>query len=78
MSNFIVEILDQGTNTIEIETSLITNDNNIEIQNYTAYIIDIINVDKVLVSDILDDIPVTKIDGLDNYLDYYEFDCGTP
>jgi hypothetical protein len=78
MSNFIVEILDQGANTIEIETSLITNDNNIEIQNYTAYIIDIINVDKVLASDILDDIPVTKIDGLDNYLDYYEFDCGTP
>jgi hypothetical protein len=68
MSNFIVEILDQNANSIEVGTSLIENDNNIEI----------INVDKVLASDILDDIPVTKIDGLDNYLDYYEFDCGTP
>lgn len=31
----------------------------------------------ILLSD-LPDIPVEKITGLDDYLDEYEFDCGTP
>jgi hypothetical protein len=31
----------------------------------------------ISVSD-LPDIPVSKIIGLDDYLDSYEFDCGTP
>jgi hypothetical protein len=31
----------------------------------------------ILLSD-LPDIPVEKITGLDDYLDQYEFDCGTP
>ena len=32
----------------------------------------------ILISDLLDNIPVTYISGLDDYLDQYEFDCGTP
>lgn len=41
----------------------------------------------ILISDLPDEIPmdmiignldVSRIDGLDDYLDQYEFDCGTP
>lgn len=41
----------------------------------------------ILISDLPDEIPmdrivgnldVSRIDGLDDYLDEYEFDCGTP
>jgi hypothetical protein len=87
MDNFVVEILDPNINYLEITTSFGDLINNIEIERSTSFNIDIINTSKVLASDLPDDIPITKIvgnlsvariDGLDDYLDSYEFDCGSP
>lgn len=105
MSNFIIEILDPQVNIIEIETSFVDNVNNIEIERYETFNLEIINTEKILASDLPDDIPfskivgnlhVSRIDGLDSYLasfgsvdvdnviglseylDSYEFDCGSP
>lgn len=77
MSNFIVEITDPQVYTIDIETNFIDNINNIEIQRYDQFNIDVINTEKILPSD-LPDYPVNRIIGLKNYLDTYHFDCGTP
>lgn len=104
MSNFILEITDPCTTYIEVETSFIDNANNLEIERFETFNLEIVNTEKILLSD-LPDIPVSKIignwpvdriDGLDQYilnnasvlvenvigleeyLDSYEFDCGTP
>ena len=105
MSDFIIEILDPQTSIIEIETSFIDNLNNIEIERYETFNLEVINTEKILASDLPDDIPMSKIIGnlpveridgldeylsifgavdaaniigLDDYLDEYEFDCGSP
>jgi len=87
MDNFVVEILDPEIKYIELETSFGNIVNNIEIERSSSFNIDIINTSKVLASDLPDDIPMSKIvgnlsvariDGLDDYLDSYEFDCGSP
>jgi hypothetical protein len=87
MSDFIVEILDTENNIIEIETSYVDNINNIEIERYEIYNVDVINTEKILPSDLPDTYPmnriignlsVDRISGLDDYLDSYSFDCGTP
>jgi len=87
MDNFIVEVLDPQINYLEIETSFGNTINNIEIERSTSFNIDIINTSKVLAGDLPDDIPMSKIvgnlsvariEGLDYYLDNYEFDCGSP
>jgi hypothetical protein len=87
MSDFIVEIADTETNIVEIETSYVDNINNIEIERYEIYNVDVINSEKILPSDLPDTYPMNKIigdlsvyriSGLSDYLDSYEFDCGTP
>lgn len=75
MSNIVV--VDQ--NILEVETSTIDILPNI--------VIEIINTEKILASDLPDnipfskitgDIPVSRISGLSDYLDSYSFDCGSP
>jgi hypothetical protein len=87
MSDFIVEIVDTENNIIEIETSYIENINNLEIERYETYNVDVINTEKILLSDLPDSYPMNKIignlsvyriSGLSNYLNSYSFDCGTP
>jgi hypothetical protein len=87
MSDFIVEIVDTENNIIEIETSYVDNINNIEIERYEVYNVDVINTEKILLSDLPDSYPMNKIignlsvyriSGLADYLDSYQFDCGTP
>lgn len=87
MSDFIIEITDYQKNILEIETSFINNINNLEIEVYDTFNLEIVNTEKILASDLPDDIPMSKIvgnlnysriEGLDDYLDQYEFDCGTP
>ena len=87
MSDFIVEIVDTETNIVEIETSFVDNVNNIEIERYEIYNIDVINTEKILPTDLPDNYPMNKIigdlsvyriSGLSNYLNTYNFDCGTP
>ena len=87
MSDFFVEIADTETNIVEIETSYIDNINNIEIERYEIYNVDVINTERILLSDLPDSYPMNKIigdlsvyriSGLSDNLDFYEFDCGTP
>ena len=105
MSEFIVQILDPATSYIEVETSFGAIVNNVEIERFGEFNIEIVNTEKILASDLPDDIPMSKIVGnlsvnridgldeylssfgsvdaaniigLDDYLDGYEFDCGTP
>lgn len=88
MSTFILEITDPGKQYIEIETSILDEvNNNILVERYQTFNLEIVNTEKVLASDLPDDIPMSKIvgnldvariEGLDDYLDNYEFDCGTP
>lgn len=87
MSDFILEILEPTTNILEVETSFGTTVNNIEIERFDSFNLEIINTEKVLASDLPDNIPMSKIvgnldvariEGLDEYLNEYEFDCGSP
>ena len=83
MSDFIVEIIDPAMTTVTVETSFLSNINNIDIERYETYDLEIVNTEKILVSDLPDNISFDKIkkhgiDGVDYYLDHYEFDCGTP
>jgi hypothetical protein len=87
MSEFIVEITDTNASIIEIETSFLDNINNIDIERYEIYSVDILNVEKTLPSEfpdtypmnkIIGDLSVYRISGLSNYLNQYTFDCGTP
>lgn len=77
MSNIIV--IEKEPSSLEIETSTIS-----DLPNIT---VEIINTEKILASDLPDDIPfskitgnipVARISGLADYLDNYAFDCGTP
>lgn len=45
MSNFIIEITDPQISFIEIETSFINNENNIEIERYDTFNLELINTD---------------------------------
>jgi 16S rRNA A1518/A1519 N6-dimethyltransferase RsmA/KsgA/DIM1 with predicted DNA glycosylase/AP lyase activity len=87
MSNFIIDIIDSQTNIIEIETSFVENVNNIEIERYETYNLEIINTEKILPSDfpntfqmsqIVGNLPLNRVSGLNEYLNTYTFDCGTP
>lgn len=104
-----VELADPQIYYLEVDTSVCCNVNNIEIERYDAYNLNIVNTDIVLATNI-ESLDVSKIanldtylqehldigidsgylkvsfdgtvfgDGfnLDNYLDYYDFDGGTP
>lgn len=108
-----VDIINPEISNIIIETSVSCNINNIEIERYETYNLEIVNTDILLLNNI-PDIPVNKITGLaqyiidnleidkngtslslkilqnggyvffgggfdlDDYLDYYEFDGGSP
>lgn len=64
MSNFIVEILEPVNNIIEIETSFLdVVTDNIEIERYDSFNLEIINTEKILAGDLPDDIPISKIVG---------------
>ena len=80
MEQFILEITDPQTQILEIETSFIECANNIEIERFDSFNLEIINTEKILWSDLPDNIPMskisgnlhyTRIDGLDEYLDEY-------
>ena len=87
MSNFIIDIINQNANLIEIESSYLDTVNNIEIQRYENFELQIINTEKILPTDFPDTYPMSKIvgdlsiyriSGINSYLDNYHFDCGTP
>jgi hypothetical protein len=66
-----------------VETS--NEENLVLIEDQTSVSVEIINTEKILASDLPDDIPFSKIkkdgvDGVDYYLNnyFYELDCGSP
>ena len=87
MSNFTIEILEPSVNILEIETSFGSIVNNIEIERFDDFNLEIINTEKILVSDLPDNIPMSKItgnldvsriDNLDDYLEHIPIDGGSP
>lgn len=87
MSNFLIEILEPTITYLNVSTSFTENINNIEIERSENFNLEIVNTEKILWNDLPDNIPMSKIsgnlnvariEGLDDYLDQYEFDCGTP
>jgi len=78
-TDFTIEILEPTKFVLDISSGTYADLPNIALE--------IVNTEKVLASDLPDDIPMSKIvgnldvariEGLDDYLDNYEFDCGTP
>jgi hypothetical protein len=86
MSDFTVVVENLEPNTLTIETSFLDVVKTLEIERSinSVYIIsqsNIINVSDlpdIPFSKIIGNIPVGRISGLDDYLDHYSFDCGTP
>jgi hypothetical protein len=75
MSLFNIDIIDQPSFIVDIETSTI--------ENLPNVVIELIRDSTIFINDLPDNIPFTKIkkndlDGVDYYLDNYEFDCGSP
>lgn len=63
MSNFYIDIIDRPIFILDIETSFGTSANNIEIEKFGDINIELINTERVLASDLPDDIPMSKIVG---------------
>jgi hypothetical protein len=79
-----LEILEPTVNYLELETSFGTITNNVEIEKFDIVNVEIVNTEKILASDLPDDIPMSKIvgnldvsriDGLAQYLANIEIDA---
>jgi len=87
MNDFTVVVENIEPNIISIETSFLDNIGIIEIERFAAPSVNIVSSSSIIGVSDLPDIPfskiignidVSRIDNLDNYLDEYAFDCGTP
>lgn len=71
-------------NIINVESAIVSNINNIEILKYNDYDLVLTNTvyanlpDEIPISRIVGNLPVHRIENLDDYLNSYAFDCGTP
>jgi hypothetical protein len=63
MNKFTVDILEPTVQLLEISTSFINNINNLEIERSENFNIEIVNTEKILWSDLPDNIPISKISG---------------
>jgi len=81
MSHFIVEVVEPVVNIVQIETSFLeTVTDTIEIERYDTVNLEIVNTERILASDLPDDIPMskivgnlhyTRIDDLDTYINSF-------
>jgi hypothetical protein len=87
MSTFTLELLDVQKNIIEVETSYVNTINNITVEVFDTYNLQIVNTEQILASDLPDNIPmdsivgnldVSRIDNLDAYLSEIPVDGGSP
>jgi hypothetical protein len=87
MSNYIIELIEPQTTIIQLETSYTSELGDVEVTLYDNYNLEIVNTEKILASDLPDDIPMSKIignldvsriDNLDLYLSTIDVDGGTP
>ena len=87
MSDFIIEIENTQPNIISVETSFLENIGVVVIERFSSPSVNILNRSAIIGVNDLPDIPfskitgnldISRISGLDDYLDHYSFDCGTP
>lgn len=87
MSDFTVNVEIASPNIISIETSFLDYIGVVEIERFAAPSVNILSRSSIINVDDLPDIPFSKITGslsvarisdLDDYLNSYVFDCGTP
>lgn len=87
MSDFIVVVETQNPNIISIETSFVDSLGVIEIERQNTPSVNILGPNTIINANDLPEIPfskvtgnldVSRINGLSNYLNHYQFDCGTP
>ena len=87
MSNYIIELIEPQTTIIQLETSYTSELGDVEVTLYDNYNLEIVNTEKILASDLPDNIPMSKIIGnldvsrignLDLYLSTIDVDGGTP
>lgn len=87
MNDFIVVVENSQPNIISIETSFLDNLGVIEIERFPtpsvnilgpSAIINVSDLPDIPFSKIIGNIDVSRIENLDDYLDHYNFDCGTP
>lgn len=82
-----VESSDKKDYILVIDTSSESDLGSVVIENYNAYNLEIINTNGIIqyvlpynltLESLAGNLPVSRISGLDEYLDSYTFDCGTP
>lgn len=87
MNEFIIVVENIEPNTISIETSFIDDIGVVEIERFASPSVNILSGSAIIGINDLPDIPFSKITGnidvsrisnLDDYLDSYSFDCGSP
>jgi hypothetical protein len=87
MSDFTIELTDPQINILTIETSFVNDLDDVVIEVFDTHNIEIVNTEKILVSDLPDNIPmsmivgnldVSRIDNLDDYLSELPIDGGSP
>lgn len=87
MNEFIVVVENTEANIISIETSFIDNIGVVEIERFSSPSVNILSSSAIIGVNDLPDIPfskitgnidVTRISNLDDYLNSYSFDCGSP
>jgi predicted acyltransferase (DUF342 family) len=86
-STVVVESSDKINSALIIDASFISHLNDITIENFTTYNLEVLNnngmtqyvlPDSIPIESLVGNLHVSRIDGLDDYLDSYSFDCGTP
>lgn len=77
MSNYILELINDQSKyyTLEIEDG---QKQHSIVSEEIKYFLEVTNTEKILISDLPDNIPISKLSGLNDFLDEYEFDCGNP
>lgn len=87
MSDFTVVVENTQPNIISIETSFLDVFGVVEVERFLSPSVNILSRSAIISVSDLPDIPfskiignldVSRIDHLDDYLDEYVFDCGTP
>lgn len=76
--NYNVAVEHKNPDTVVVQTSITENNDFAEIVRTSSPSVIISTVSPTIKVSDLPNIPLSKLIGLDDYLDSYEFDCGTP
>ena len=76
--NYNVEVAHKNPDTVVVQTSITKDHGSVEVVRTSSPSVIISTVSPTIKVSDLPNIPLSKLIGLDDYLDSYEFDCGTP